>query len=168
MTHRWHIAFVDSRCEQETCADIRDVGFDAFTPMERHKRFTRGRKVYFEQALFPRYLFARFDSNDAHWNSIREIDGVCDILCNDGKPSPVPVGLTEKLQHMQTLGLFDHTKAPMPFPPGTSVVLDDDGPFADLIGKVMRVRTGYRVDLLINYLNREMTVNVSLARLSHI
>jgi transcription antitermination factor NusG len=47
-------------------------------------------------------------------------------------------------------------------------MLDDDGPFAEFIGKVMRVRTSDRADVLIRYLHQEMTVNVSLARLSHI
>lgn len=168
MTHRWHIAFTDSRAEQDSCAEIRDIGFDAFTPMERHKRFTRGRKVYYEQALFPRYLFALFDSDDAHWNSIREIDGVCDILCNDGKPSPVPIGLTEKLMRMQEHGLFDYTQAPNPFPPGTLARTDDDGPFADLIVRISRVRTADRVDVLLTYLGRELMANISMARLSHI
>ncbi len=168
MTPRWHIAFTDSRAEQDTCAEIRDIGFDAFTPMERHKRFRNGHRVYYEQALFPRYLFAQFDSDDAHWNAIRDVDGVCDILCNDGKPSPVPPGLTEKLQHMQQLGLFDHTKAPNPFPPGSMVMTDDDGPFGELIGKVMRVRTSDRVDLIVKWLNRELVINMPMARLSHI
>lgn len=168
MTHHWHVAFTDSRAEQDTCAEIRDIGFDAFTPMERHKRFTRGRKTIVETALFPRYLFARFDSDDPHWATILDIDGVCDVLSNQGQPSPLPEQIVPKLKRMEQMGLLDHTRAPNPFPPGTSVVLDDDGPFAELIGRVMRVRTGDRVDLLINYLNREMTVNVSLARLSHI
>ncbi len=164
----WHVCFTDSRCEQETAHDIQaDAGFEAYCPTEKHKRFHRGHKTIVESALFPRYIFACFDAED-NWPALLEVDGVCDVLRNNGQPSPVPDAIVPKLQRMQQLGLFDHTKAPNPFPPGTAVVLDDDGPFAELIGKVMRVRTGDRVDLLINYLNREMTVNVSLARLSHV
>ena len=128
--------------------------------------FVRGKKIYFERALFPRYCFTKFDSENPKWNALREVDGVLDILCNQGKPQAVPFGLTEKLQRCQTLGLFDHTRAPNPFPPGTMVVLDSDGPFAEFIGKVMRVRTADRVDLLIKYLNQELLVSVSLARVS--
>jgi hypothetical protein len=69
---------------------------------------------------------------------------------------------------MQKLELFDFTKSPNPFPPGSFAMTDDDGPFAELMGKVMRVRTGDRVDLLIRYLNKEMTINISMARLSHV
>jgi transcription antitermination factor NusG len=117
MTHRWHIAFTDSRAEQDSCAEIRDIGFDAFTPMERHKRFTRGRKVYYEQALFPRYLFARFDSDDPHWASILDLDGVCDVLSNNGEPSPVERSYPNS--HARAWPVRP-TKAPNPFPPGTA------------------------------------------------
>jgi transcriptional antiterminator RfaH len=168
MPERWYVAFTDGQRERETCGEIQELGFPAYVPLEKLKRFRRGKKKIIEAPLFPCYLFAKFDAFNARWNLIRSIAGIRDILCNQGQPQAVPIGLIEKLQRMQVLGLFDHTKAPMPFPPGTSVILDDDGPFADLIGKVMRVRTGDRVDLLINYLNREMSVNVSLARLSHI
>jgi transcription antitermination factor NusG len=167
MTGRWHVAVTEVRRERESAGEIAKLGFPTFAPMERRKRFVRGRRVYYERALFPRYIFARFNADDPHWNTIRDVDGICDILCNNGKPCPVPVGLTEKLQRMQKLGLFDHTKAPQPFPPGSIVALDDDGPFAELVGKVLRVRAGDRVDLLIKYLNRELTINVGLARLSN-
>jgi len=167
-TERWHVAFTDGGTEQKTCGEIRALGFGVYVPTERHKRFRRGFRFIVELPLFPCYLFARFDSADAKWNGIRDCDGVRDVLCNLQKPVAVPVGFVEKLQRMQALGLFDKTKAPNPFPPGTDVMLDDDGPFAEFVGKVMRARTADRVDLLISYLGRELTVNVSLARLSSI
>ena len=145
------------------------IGFQAYcadgTAQAVHSLAARS---YVETALFPRYLFARFDADEPHWNAIREVDGVGGILCNQNKPSPVPAGLTEKLMRMQRLGLFDHTKAPNPFPPGSQVMLDDDGPFAELIAKVLRVRSSDRCDVLLNYLGREMMVNVPMARLAHI
>ncbi len=168
MTHHWHVAFTDSRAEQDTCAEIRDIGFDAFTPMERHKRFRHGRKTIVETALFPRYLFARFDSDDPHWAAILDIDGVCDVLSNQGQPSPLPEQIVPKLKRMEQNGLFDFTQAPNPFPPGTLARTDDDGPFADLLVRIKRVRTSDRLDVLLTYLGREMTVNISMARLSHI
>ena len=166
--NRWHVAFTDSRAEQDTCAEIRDIGFDAFTPMERHKRFTRGRKTIVETALFPRYLFARFDSDDPHWAAILEIDGVCDVLSNQGQPSPLPEQIVPKLKRMEQMGLLDHTKAPNPFPPGSEVMLDDDGPFAELCAVVRRVRSNDRCDVLLRWLGKELMVNVPMARLSHI
>jgi hypothetical protein len=45
---------------------------------------------------------------------------------------------------MQQLGLFDHTRAPNPFPPGSRVELDDDGPFASLCAEVKKVRSNDR------------------------
>jgi transcriptional antiterminator RfaH len=165
---RWHVAFIEGGKEQKSCAEIQELGFEAFVPMQRHRRWLRGHWTYPETALFPSYLFAKFDSSEPHWNEIRSAKGVLDVLCNQGKPLAVPAGMTEKLQRMQLLGLFDYTKAPNPFPPGTMVMLDDDGPFAEFIGKVINVRSGDRIKLLIKYLGRELKLNVSLARLSQV
>jgi transcription antitermination factor NusG len=142
--------------------------FEAFQARRASIRFRNGKKTIIESALFPGYLFALFDAEDPHWAAILDLDGVRDVLSNNGKPSPVPAGLTEKLQRMQTLGLFDHTRAPNPFPPGSMVITDDDGPFGELIGKVIRVRTSDRVDLVIHWLKRELMINLPMARLSHV
>ncbi len=165
---RWHVAFTDSHCEQECADEIQaDTGFPAFCPTERHKRFRHGRKTIIESALFPRYLFARFDAED-NWPALLEVDGVCDVLRNNGTPSPVPDAIVPKLQRMQQLGLFDHTKAPNPFPPGSKVMLDDDGPFSELCARVLKARSNDRCLILLHYLGKEMTINVPMARLAHI
>ncbi len=164
----WFVVFTDSRCEQETADEIQaDTGFPAYTPIELCKTFKHGRKAIIARALFPRYLFCRFSPED-NWPALLEVDGVCDVLRNNGNPSPVPDAIVPKLQRMQQLGLFDHTRAPNPFPPGSRVELDDDGPFASLMAEVKRVRSNDRCDVLLRWLGREMMVNVPMARLSHI
>ncbi len=115
--------------------------------------------------LFPRYAFVQFDPL-APWSEICHADGVVDLLRNDNVPMRLPDGFVENLQHLQQLGLFDHTKLPAPFPIGSKVMLDASGPFAELIGKVQRARTRDRVDVLIKYINREVLVNVPIMRLS--
>lgn len=166
---RWHVAVTTARAERETVEDINalDADFQAYCPTERHKRFIRGRKTIVEGALFPRYIFVAFDA-EGNWPAILEVDGVCDVLRNNGTPSPVPDAVVPKLQRMELLGLFDRTKAPNPFPPGSRVMVTDDGIFHDLIAKVLRVRSADRCDVLLAYLGREMTVNISMARLAHI
>ncbi len=163
---RWHVCFTDSRCEQEACNDIIELGFPAYSPTERHKRFRHGRKTIVESALFPRYLFAR--TTEDNWPVLLEVDGICDVLRNNGTASAVPDAIIDKLKRCQAHGLFDHTRAPNPFPPGSRVELDDDGPFASLIAQVLRVRSADRCDVLLRYLGREMMVNISMARLAHV
>ncbi len=164
---RWHVAMTIARAERDTVEDVNELGYEAFCPTERHKRFRRGHKTIIESALFARYIFIAFDA-EGNWPALLEVEGVCDVLRNDGKPSPVPDAVVPKLQRMQQLGLFDHTKAPNPFPPGSRVELDDDGPFASLMAEVKRVRSNDRCDVLLRWLGREMMVNVPMARLSHI
>lgn len=165
---RWHVCVTDSRAERETVEDIHalNAGFQAYCPTQRHKRFIRGHKVICESALFPRYIFVEFDASD-NWPALLEVDGICDVLRNNGTPSPVPDGVTEKLMRLERHGLFDFTQAPNPFPPGTKVRVVDE-PFADLLAVVRRVRSNDRCDVLLRWLGREMLVNVPMARLSHI
>ena len=166
---RWHVCVTDSRAERETVEDIHalNTGFQAYCPTQRHKRFMRGHKVICESALFPRYIFVAFDPED-NWPALLEVDGVCDVLRNNGTPSPVPDGVVAKLKRMQQHGLFDFTQAPNPFPPGSRVLLDADGAFSELLAIVRRVRSSDRCDVVLNWLGREMLVNVPMARLSHI
>lgn len=164
---RWHVCFCDSRRERDACNDIIALGFQAYAPMEKLKRWRRGHRQIVQQPLFPRYIFVEFDANSAGWNEIRYIDGVWDILENNGIPSPLPEGLVGMLMRQERIGLFDHTQRP-PLPAGTVVQLDETGPFAEFIGKVLRTRSGDRAEVLIKLLGKEMAVNVPLARLNRI
>lgn len=163
---RWYVVWTKARSERDICEEISDFGFDAFTPIERRKRFKNGHKFIYEQALFPGYVFARFDLTDGSWSAINHIDGVRSILCNgNGDPCPVPPGTTEKLRTLQNLGVFDHTKTPE-FQPGASVILNGDGAFAQFVGKVLKVRSADRALVLTKYLNQELLIDVPFERLS--
>ena len=107
-----------------------------------------------------------FDA-EGNWPAILEVDGVCDVLRNNGTPSPVPDAVVPKSNACQELGLFDHTRAPNPFPPGSRVMLDDDGIFSDLCAVVRRVRSNDRCDVLLRWLGREMMVNVPMATVAY-
>lgn len=162
---RWHVIWTQSRAELDAVAEIERLGFSAYCPMEKCRRWRRNRKEIFERPLFPRYAFVQFDPLEP-WSEIRHADSVVDLLRNDNQPMRVPDGFVESLKHAEQLGLFDRTKLPAPFPIGSSVMLDSSGPFADLVGKVRRARSRERVDVLIKYLNREVIVNVPIMRLS--
>lgn len=161
----WFVIWTQTRSEFDAVAEIERLGFAAYCPLEKCRRFRRNRREIFTRPLFPRYAFVEFDPSQP-WSEICHADGVLDILRNDNIPMRLPEGFVENLQHLQQLGLFDHTKLPAPFPPGSRVMLDASGPFAELIGKVKRTRTRDRVDVLISYLNREILVNVPIMRLS--
>ncbi len=161
----WFVIWTAPRAEADAIQDIERLGFKTYCPLEKCRRFRRNRREIFTRPLFPRYAFVQFDPHGP-WSEIRHADGVVDLLRNDNQPMRLPEGFVESLQHMQQLGLFDHTKLPAPFPIGSQVMLDASGPFAELVGKVRRARSRERVDVLIHYLNREVVVNVPIMRLS--
>src|SRR3974377_1725911 len=115
---RWHVAFTTPHGERNVVRDAFDLGHEAFTPMERLRRWRRKRRHVFERPLFPRYVFVKFSATNDAWGRISAAKDVVEILCNNGKPVPVPEGLTEELQQMENNGIFD-TSNPTAFPVGT-------------------------------------------------
>jgi hypothetical protein len=60
-TQRWHVASPIAAASRRPGTTFKPTLVSRLCPTEKHKRFRHGRKVIYETALFPRYLFAKFD-----------------------------------------------------------------------------------------------------------
>jgi transcriptional antiterminator RfaH len=161
---RWHVAFCAPHGEKNVIREVNDLGYETFAPKEKIRRWRRRRRQVFERPLFPRYVFVKFSAANDQWGRISAAKDVVEILSNDGKPVPVPEGFTEQLQQLQSSGIFDASNPT--FPIGTAVQIDSNGPFADFCGKVTRLRTGERVEVMLDYLFGKKRVNIPIARLN--
>src|SRR5436190_24066705 len=59
-TEKWRCIRGKPKSEHLAAQHLRAAGFEAFCPRIRHQRRTVRGKVWFVEALFPGYLFARF------------------------------------------------------------------------------------------------------------
>jgi len=87
---RWYC--VRSKPKQErmaTGALQRLSGIEVFCPFIRFQRNTKRGKVWFQEAMFPGYLFARFDLVEQH-RAVAYSPGVLNILKFDGIFMEVP------------------------------------------------------------------------------
>ena len=57
---KWRCIRGKPKGEHLAAQHLRGAGFDAFCPRIRHQRQTKRGKVWFVEALFPGYLFAKF------------------------------------------------------------------------------------------------------------
>lgn len=57
---KWRCIRGKPKSEHRAAQHLRGAGFEAFCPRIRHQRSTVRGKVWFVEALFPGYLFARF------------------------------------------------------------------------------------------------------------
>ena len=120
----------------------------------RHAR--RAKKI--KEALFPRYLFINLDLGVQQWRPILGTFGVSDVIMQDGRPKPVPIGVVEGLMAaIDADGCMDfrhHANV------GDSVRLMA-GPFFGLIGRLERLDSQGRVSVLLDILGGPRVVHAS-------
>ncbi len=92
---RWYAVAVKPGQELGAARHLERQGFQTFTPSivktVRHARRRMERRV----ALFPGYLFVRFDIGQCAWRSINGTLGVRSLVMAGERPLPAPRGLVE-------------------------------------------------------------------------
>lgn len=132
---------------------------EVLNPRVRFKRATRQGKVWVTEAMFPSYLFARFDFNSA-LARVNYAPGVKTVV-HFGTGYPViPASIIEDLR--ATLGEDELRVIGDTFEPGDAVKLLAE-PFRGLHAVVTRVMPGrQRVLVLLEFLGRQTPVEVGM------
>jgi transcription elongation factor/antiterminator RfaH len=150
---RWYAVYTRPHRELGASSQLEAQGFLPFVPTckktVRHAR--RFRTV--NAAFFPRYLFVKLDLRSDQWRSVNGTFGVSTLVMGGDRPRPVPQGIVEQLRAIaDTNGLVG-------LQPGERVrVLA--GPFAEMIGEVLRVSERDRVQILLNLMGASVPVDV--------
>ncbi len=135
-----------------------EVGIEVFCPFVRFKRARRGGAMWVTEALFPGYLFAKFDIVEQmrHVNATR---GVAKILSFGGTPAIVPAEVISAVRESM--------------PPSEEIIMIPDtlqtgdevkiisGPYSGIQTIVTRVIPArQRVGILLEILGSEREVEV--------
>jgi transcriptional antiterminator RfaH len=140
----------------------RIAGLEVYCPRIRFRRATRRGPVWFTEALFPGYLFARFDLA-AQGRLVAHASGVIGLVAFGGAPAVVPAATVDGLraQIVGDLKVFDE-----PVRPGDAAEVLT-GPFRGLEVVVTRVLPARdRVRVLLGFLGRDMEVEVEAGALN--
>jgi len=131
-----------------------------FLPRIRFKRATRQGSVWVKEALFPGYLFARFDWHTS-FRQVQYASGVRGIV-HFGKHWPIiPERSIEELR--QSVGITELHTICEDFLPG-DVVRVADGTLRGLHAVISRVMPGReRVAVLMELLGRQTTIELTVA-----
>ena len=154
----WFCVWSQPKHEHIAAAHLQKMAeVEVFLPRIRFQRATRQGKVWVTEALFPNYLFARFD-----WNlSLRQVQaarGVVGVI-HFGEHWPViPAAIIDELR--QVIGTAAvHTIASR-FMPGDNVEIAE-GAMRGLRAVVLRVMPGRdRVAVLMEFLGRLTEVEI--------
>lgn len=155
----WICAYVSPRSETRAVDEIKQLGFDAYSPM-RTVRVIRQRRITEEKRpLFVGYIFAQLGDNLEGLYAVRAIDGVSQII-GGYCPAIVKPGLIQELRHAERMGAFDERPKPEPvFAPGQHVRITA-GPFTGFIASVIKAEPKRRVHVLLAMLGGSVSASV--------
>lgn len=159
---QWFCVRSQPKHEHIAAAHLRGMDLEVFLPRIRFKRATKRGPVWFTEALFPNYLFARFD-----WmkclSEVMHSRGVSSII-HFGSQWPV-VPDSEMAALRSLAGDAELYEMPGEFNAGDEVKISG-GAFDGLAAVVTRVMPSReRVAVLLEFLGRQTPVEVDLSQL---
>jgi transcriptional antiterminator RfaH len=159
----WYCVHTKPKCEHSAASVLRELGgVETFCPRIRFQRSTRRGKVWFVEALFPSYFFARFDP-ETSLRAVKHSQNVIRVVEFGGIPIRVPVESIEYLQREMSGEELREIKVGIKA--GDSVEVTE-GPMRGLTGIVESVHSGEeRVRILLEFLGRQSVVEVSAGKL---
>lgn len=153
----WYVVQTQPLKETVAHENLETQGYTSYLPMflktRRHARKTEMVKV----PLFPRYLFVQFDIETQRWREINGTRGVVGLLMNNQMPAMLPEEVihTLKAQESENGVLTDRVLALFSVKDSVRVL---DGPFAGHEGTIAGFTDQQRVEILLNFLGREIKV----------
>lgn len=137
------------------------AGLEVFSPVIRYQRATMSGKKWFEEALFPCYIFGRFPYR-THYRLVASAMGVTKIVGFGGLPAAVDERVVAELREFvrdnEVIEIAPDIR------PGDEVTVLD-GPFKGLRAVVTRIMPAKeRVAVLLDLLGTQREVEVTAQR----
>ncbi len=159
----WYCVHTKPKCEHIVAGALRQLeGVEPWCPRLRFQRSTPRGKVWFTEALFPSYLFARYDVGVSA-RAVKHAHNVIRVVEFGGIAIPVPeqciLDLKAEMQGEELREVSFGVRV------GDAVEVAE-GPMRGLKGIVESLRSGEdRVRVLLEFLGRETLVQVPAAKL---
>lgn len=154
----WFCLRSQPKHEHIAAARLREVNVEAFSPRIRFKRATRRGPAWFTEALFPSYLFARFDWHDS-LRTVHHSAGVAGVVHFGDKWPTIPDAEIEELKKQ-----FGNTEIHLinsELVPGETVKIAS-GAFQGLSAVVSQVMpSAQRIKVLLEFVGRQTAVEIS-------
>ncbi len=162
-TAAWYVIHSKPKCEHLAAGLMLGLpGVETYCPRIKFQRNTQRGKVWFIEALFPSYFFARF----VPANSIRAVkhsQNVIRIVDFGGQMTPVPDSVIQTIREEMDGQIIKEIHIGVKV--GDTVELTD-GPMRGLKGIVNSIRNGDdRVKILMEFLGRESLVEVKTSQI---
>jgi transcriptional antiterminator RfaH len=160
LVRAWFCLRCRSKREPVAAGHLRQLPeVEVFLPRIRFRRVTGRGAVWVTEALFPNYLFARFEW-PTQWRWVHHCPGVTGVVRFGRRWPTVPAEVIEDLR--RRLGPDDLHEVLEPLVPGDAACVRN-GPLQGLEGVVTQVLPArQRVRLLLEFLGRQVYVELAL------
>ena len=154
----WYVVHTRTKAEHVAAGMMQSaLGIPAYCPRIKFQRATARGKVWFLEALFPSYFFAKFNALTS-LRAVRHAQGVLNVVEFGGQLSQVPEEVIEGIR--AEMDHVDIKEIHAPLLPGDAVEIAE-GPMRGLQGIVHRLRKGEdRVQILLDFLGSQNPVEV--------
>ena len=154
----WYALQVRTRHEVGVANFLTGRGFETFVPLYKSRRLWSDRVKVVQAALFPGYLFCRFDVNNRL--PILTTPGVIQIVGVNRVPVPVNESEVDAVQNLVTSGF---PSQPWPFLQAGDRVRIDFGPLRGLEGLLVELKGSHRLVVSVTLLQRSVAVEIDSA-----
>ena len=152
---RWFVFRTRPHRELSSAEQLRQQGFRPFVP-QIQKTVRHARKLRVIRApLFPTYSFVNLNLQNDPWRSINGTYGVVRLIMANEMPIPVPRGVVEQIQKaIDERGLV-RLDGGLQIGQQVEII---NGPFARLMGELVRLDAKGRVQVLLDLMGGKLPV----------
>ena len=158
---RWYALQVHARKEQLVASQLENRSLECFLPSYKSLRKWSDRTKEIQQALFPGYVFCRFDYENRQ--PVVMTTGVTQVVGNGKSAIPIADAEIEALQVAVGSGIATQ---PWPYLRTGEFVQINYGHLAGLQGILVNFKGNHRVVLSVTLLQRSLALEVELEWLS--
>lgn len=160
---RWYVVYSQPHREFYAETQLAAQGFHTFLPRYR-KTVRHARKLMTVNApFFTRYLFVALDLSRDQWRSVNGTFGVTSIITDGAFPIAVPQGVIKSLIKISDANGFIKLGDALQVGERVRVLT---GPFADLIGELVRLDGARRAQVLLQLLGGVVPVSIDRGHLA--
>jgi transcription antitermination factor NusG len=152
----WFAILVRTNREKSACLLLENAGYECFLPISKYMRRWSDRIKEMELPLFPGYLFCRMNPHNRL--PVLMTPGVIQIVGTGKTPIPVAEEEVAAIQRASKSGL---STIPWPYLQVGNVARIEDGPLQGMTGIVVRIKSGLKLVLSVNLLQRSVAVEIN-------
>jgi transcription antitermination factor NusG len=157
----WYAIMVRTNREKTATMLLENAGYNCFLPLTKCTRRWSDRVKESEVPLFPGYLFCRMNPNNRL--PVLMTPGVIQIVGMGKMPVPVE---EQEITAIQRVGKSGLPTMPWPYLQVGHVAQVEEGPLQGMTGIVIRIKSGMKLLLSVNLLQRSVAVEIDRSWIS--